>query len=189
MSSFVGIDIAKDKFDVALLADNKFKHKVFKNKQEGFVSFSVWLKRQHSQSFYFCMEASGVYGEDLALFLYKEGYTISIVNPARIKGFSQSELSRTKTDKTDAKLIARFCQAMQPKAWTPPLPEVRELQAIARRIEALQNMRTQEVNRLHVATPIVASSIKEHIEYLPKNCKYKNVAKNRVPLPKFFLQF
>ncbi len=60
------------------------------------------------------MEATSIYGEALAEFLYGEGFQVSIVNPARIKGFAKSELLRTKTDSVDAALIARFCAAMKP---------------------------------------------------------------------------
>jgi hypothetical protein len=38
-------------------------------------------------------------------------------------------------------LIARFCQAQQPLVLTPPAPEVRELQALVRRLEALTEVR------------------------------------------------
>ena len=60
------------------------------------------------------MEATGIYGEALAEHLFDARLTISVVNPARIKGFAKSELLRSKTDKIDAGLIARFCYAMQP---------------------------------------------------------------------------
>jgi transposase len=52
--------------------------------------------------------------EALALWLHQAGHTVSVVNPAAIKAFAASRLSRTKTDKVDAELIARFCQAQQP---------------------------------------------------------------------------
>jgi transposase len=52
------------------------------------------------------------------------GHTVSIVNPARIKGFAQSELVRNKTDKIDAGIIARFCPDMKPKSWISPSPEI-----------------------------------------------------------------
>jgi transposase len=43
------------------------------------------------------MEATGTYGDALALYLHDAGHIVSIVNPARIKGFAQSELLRTKS--------------------------------------------------------------------------------------------
>jgi transposase len=72
--------------------------------------------------------------EALAEFLYGEGFQVSIVNPARIKGFAKSELLRTQIDSVDAGLIARFCRAMKPSLSTPTPPEVKELQALLRRL-------------------------------------------------------
>ena len=115
-----------------------------------------------------CLEATGNYGEDLAIFLHEAGHTVSIVNPARIKGFAQSELIRTKTDKIDAGIIARFCLAMKPEAWIPPSPEIRSLRALVRRADSLIDMLTQEKNRLGTAHESVIPLIKEHIDYLDK---------------------
>jgi transposase len=112
------------------------------------------------------MEATGTYGDDLATYMHDVGHTVSIVNPARIKGFAQSELLRTKNDKIDAALIARFCVAMNPEAWTPPPPEIRRLQSLVKRADALIVMRTQEQNRLGTVHETIESSIKEHIGYL-----------------------
>jgi len=91
---------------------------------------------------------------------------VSIVNPARIKGFAQSELIRTKTDKMDAALIARFCLALKPGAWIPPSPEIRSLRALVRRVDSLIDMRSQEKNRISTAHESVLFLIKEHIAYL-----------------------
>ena len=115
----LGIDIAKQKFDVALLADGKIKNKTCRNSTEGFEVLKMWLEKQGIQKVHACLEATGNYGEDLAIYLHEAGHTVSIVNPARIKGFAQSELVRTKTDKLDAGVIARFCLAMKPaNTWT-----------------------------------------------------------------------
>src|SRR5215212_7872305 len=148
-SPTLGIDIAKLKFDACLLrADGKLRHKVFANTAEGFAQFAGWLTRQGAPSVHACMEATGTYGEALALFLHAAGHAVGVVNPAAVKAFAQSRLSRTKTDKVDAELIARFCLAQRPSAWSPPAPEVRELQALARRLESLVEMRVAEENRL-----------------------------------------
>jgi len=65
-------------------------------------------------------------------------------------------------------LIARFCQTQRPPAWSPPAPEVRELQALARRLESLVEMRVAEENRLSsgVAVEAVRQSVEEHVAYL-----------------------
>jgi transposase len=77
-------------------------------------------------------------------------------------------MSRTKTDKQDATLIARYCLKHQPAAWTPPPPEISELQALLRRLDALMDMRQQESNRLEAGVPAesVHKSVTDHITYL-----------------------
>ena len=164
--SVLGIDIAKQKFDVALLVDGKTKHKACKNSAEGFETLMLWLEKQGIQKVHACLEATGNYGEDLAIYLHEAGHIVSIVNPARIKGFGQSELIRTKTDKIDAALIARFCLAMKPEPWIPPTPAIRTLRALVRRADSLIDMRSQEKNRISTAHESVIPLIKEHIAYL-----------------------
>jgi transposase len=162
----LGIDVAKQRLETALLVEGKIKNKSFKNAPEGFEALAGWLRKLGRDSVHACLEATGNYGEDVAIFLHETGHTVSIVNPARIKGFAQSELIRTKTDKIDAGIIARFCLAMRPEAWTPPAPEIRSLRALARRADNLIDMLTQEKNRLGTAHDSIIPLIKEHIVYL-----------------------
>jgi len=112
----LGIDLAKRKFDVALLNQGKYKTRVFDNTPAGYEQLLSWLNKQDALTAHACMEATGEYGIELATFLHDHAITVSVVNPAQIKGFAQSELTRTKTDKADAKLIARFCRSHQPSA-------------------------------------------------------------------------
>jgi len=167
----LGIDIAKLKFNVCLLNSlGKLKHKVFPNTAVGFQQLDVWLTKHDTPSVHACMEATGAYGEALALHLHQAGHRVSVINPAAVKAFAGSRLSRTKTDRVDAELTARFCVAQQPLAWTPPAPEVRELQALVRRLEALTEMRVAEQNRLEaiIAVEAVRSSVEQHIAYLDR---------------------
>jgi transposase len=149
MTAFLGIDIAKRKFDVALLRpDDKVRAKAFANTPVGHAALITWVARQHDGVVHACLEATGTYGEALATRLADAGYVVSVVNPAAIEGYRRSQLTRTKTDPTDARLIARFCAKEQPAAWVPLPPAIRELQALVRRLDALEGMRTQERNRL-----------------------------------------
>lgn len=95
-----------------------------------------------------CLEATNVYGHWLASHLYEAGHDVSIVNPSRIKGYGQSQLSRTKNDQADAGLIGRFCRDLSPSLWRPSPAEVSTLQKLPRRLGALETMMTQEKNRL-----------------------------------------
>jgi transposase len=170
----LGIDIAKLKFNVCLINTNgKLKHKLFPNTSTGFEQLCEWLLRQGVEHLHACMEATGTYGEALAFFLHEAGHTVSVVNPAAVKAFAGSRLSRTKTDRVDAELIARFCQAQGPSAWTPLSQEVRELQALVRRLESLIEMRVMEENRLSsgIAVDSVRQSVEEHLAYLSEQIK------------------
>ncbi len=170
----LGIDIAKLKFNACLLKEaGKLKHKVFPNTPAGFEQLSAWLSQQGVERAHACLEATGTYGDALAAYLNERSHVVSVVNPAAIKAFAQSQLSRTKTDKADASVIASFCAERRPPAWRPPTPEMRELQALVRRLEALQEMHTAEVNRLSsgVAVEAVRESVEELIAHLDEQIK------------------
>ncbi|MDR6296202.1 IS110 family transposase [Pantoea dispersa] len=121
----VGIDVASGKFDVAVWkGDTSYKTKVFPNTPKGFIALKKWL--EPFGCCHICMEATGAYSEPLATFLHDEGYDVSVENPARIRRFGQAELSRNKTDKDDARMIARYCKLHGPSLWQPaPLNERR----------------------------------------------------------------
>ena len=165
--TFLGIDISKKDFHVFLLKEERgSKPKKFTNSTEGFESLNKWLKKLGVEELHACMEATSIYGDALAEFLYEAGYQVSVVNPARIKGFTKSELLRTKTDSVDAALIARFCAAIKPSFWKPTPFEVKELQALLRRLESLTQMYQQEENRLETATETIAKLTRAHLEYI-----------------------
>jgi len=167
MQGFLGIDIAKHKFDVVLLVGSRERHQVFENNEVGFAALMTWLGNQ-AGSLHACMEATGGFGDDLALFLHEQQIVVSVVNPLRIKAFGQSEMVRTKTDKVDAGVIARFCRSQSPEPWRPPSPRMRELRALVRRCAALKEMRVQELQRRTQGTSssLVANSVERAIEWL-----------------------
>ncbi len=115
-----------------------------------------------------CLEATGTWAQDAAIALHQAGHIVSLVNPAQIHAFARTGLKRTKTDKADALLIARFCEMHQPPAWTPVSPQVQQLQGLVRRLEHLEEMLTIENNRLGAGgiAGLVRESLEEHIAYL-----------------------
>jgi len=168
-TSPLGIDISKLKFDVCLVREGgKLRHKVFPNTSAGFAQLSAWLSKHHVERAHACLEATGTYGEALATYLHEAGHVVSVVNPAVIKAYAQSHLSRAKTDKADATLIAQFCAERHPPEWCPLPRAGRELQALARRLDALLEMRQMEANRLEVAAgaEAVRESLTGHIAFL-----------------------
>lgn len=164
----LGIDVGKEYIDCELLSDKRATKRVH-NTVRGFEQLEAWLRNRKVRKVHACMEATGGWSEELAYYLQERGHDVSIVNPMQIRAFGQSELSRTKTDKADAGLIARFCQAMRPTVWEPPTPAERRLRQMVRRRRSLVEMRTQELNRLEApGTESVEKSIRDVIAMFEK---------------------
>lgn len=168
--SYLGIDIAKEKFDVCLIgvADGKERYRTFSNDPRGFKQLIDFLKDHGAGEVHACMEPTGRYCDKLALSLREHGYEVSIVNAYRIKGFAISELKRSKNDRIDAGVIARFCQLHNPEAWRPKEADLQELQDIGRYVDELKHDIVREKNRLQscIETKVVVSKIEAHIHYL-----------------------
>lgn len=164
----LGIDVGKSDLHLVLLQEGKPPaRKAVNNNPKGFEQLSAWLRNRKVEALHSCLEATGAYGEAIAEYLHDAGYVVSVVNPIQIKAFGRSSMVRTKTDGVDAELIAKFCRAQRPPAWTPPPLEIREFRALTRRRETLSEMITAEKNRLESATSAeVRRSISEHLEYL-----------------------
>lgn len=143
----IGIDIAKAKLDVAAWDGHHYRRHTFAQTPEGHAALLAWLARLGGPVARVCLEATGTYGDAVAQAVHEAGCPVSLLNPAVLKAFRQSTLTRTKNDRTDAALLARYGAVHQPAPWTPPAPEFRELQALVRRWESVQQMRQQERNR------------------------------------------
>lgn len=170
----LGLDISKLKFNACLVrTGGKLRHKVFPNTEAGFARLSEWLERYGAGRVHACMEATGTYGDALATYLHEAGHAVSRVNPAAIKAYAQSRLSRTKNDRVDAGMIAGFCAERRPPAWQPPAAELRELQALVRRLDSLVEMRTMEENRRSsgITVEAVRASVEEVIAHLSEQIK------------------
>lgn len=148
LDAILGIDIAKDTFQVELRREGQHWLAEFTNSPKGFQQLSTWLAKRKVSQVHACLEATGRYGDELAQYLHDHEHVVSVVNPARLKAYGQSQLQRNKTDRVDAALIADFCQTQHPEAWTPPSPELRELQEFLHQYDALQVSLQQIKNRL-----------------------------------------
>jgi transposase len=166
---FLGIDVSKNTLDASLIQKEnqtrKPRHKVFPNTPQGYQQILDWLRECSEQTVHACLEATGTWADAVALALHEAGHQVSLVNPALIRAFAQSRLLRTKTDKADSELIARFCQMHQPPLWAPPAPEIRALQALMRRLETLIEMHTMEENRMGsgITCAEVQTDLQEHL--------------------------
>lgn len=167
-SIIIGVDISKHTFDCSYSVDGKnWNHKVFDNKAKGFQDFLKWISPHKVLSCHVVMEATGRYGEDLAEFLYAQGCLVSILNPAQIKYYSKSCLTRSKTDKVDSRLIADFASKHELKLWQPPTEEIKKLKALERCLESFKGDKTQIINRLeHEKDKEVCSLLTERLDLI-----------------------
>lgn len=167
----LGIDIAKLKFDIALIINGKVKDKTFKNTNDGFQELSRWLKQQHINQTHACMEATGIYWEALAAYLADQGHIVSVVNPAQIAAYGKSVMQRGKTDIQDARLIARFCERERPETWQPAPIEQRQLLQLVRQLQHLNECHQAENNRLGTCADVVKASIQAALGFFEMQIK------------------
>lgn len=166
---YVGIDIAKEKFDVAILINEEIKTSVYKNNIQGFKKLLSSIKNIKNENIHACMESTGAYSKKLAYFFIDHNIKVSVVNPVQIKGFAKSAMLRNKTGKTDAMLIAKFCKLMHPDLWQPSKKYICELQAMVRHFDDLQGIYYQEQNRLeYYSDTLVRPSITKILKQIKK---------------------
>lgn len=143
MGAYTGIDVSKDSFDVHVLSlkeDRKFDYD-----EQGLQACVEWLLEVKPPLV--VMEASGGYEKPLAARLMEEGLPVKVLNPKRIRDFARAMGRMAKTDKIDARVIARYAETFQPppqEAFEKHIPKLKVL--IARRRQ-LMDIHTQEINR------------------------------------------
>jgi transposase len=147
----IGIDVSKAKLDCAWLNEgNKVKAKVFPNGLAGWSGLVEWAAKNTGLAvgdLHFVMEATGVYHEQPALYLHGEGAVVSVVNPAQVKLYAQSLGVRSKTDKKDSVVLARYGANEKPKPWQPEALEISTLKALVARLDNLEKDLQRERNR------------------------------------------
>jgi transposase len=179
----LGIDVSKKDFHVALLrlSDREITVSTsFENTVTGHRKLIQWLGKHTEVSLpvHACMEATGSYGDQLAIFLHNQLNKVSVVNPCAIKNYAAMKLRRNKSDKADARLIAQYSADRQPEAWQAPSKEQIRLKATARRIGQLQHLYDMERNHLEAA---LEKNVRKDIEAMMKSLKDR-IDKNRAAL-------
>jgi transposase len=167
---FVGIDVSKATLDGCLLApDGRTREAAFPNDPRGHAALLAWADRHAGGAdLHFGMGASGGYEDALATRLDAAGRRVSVVNPTRVKYAGLVRGRGNKTDQADARLIAQYTRDHRPPAWSPPPPEVRELQALVRRRDDLRQLAAHEKARLEspLLTPAARRSVERTIRLL-----------------------
>jgi transposase len=173
--TLLGIDVGSKEVVCALQREGKpVRLATFANDPEGHDKLLLWAHK-HGGALRACLEATGVYGLDLAVALHRaNAVEVMVVNPRAIKDFARANMVRAKTDLVDAQVILAYLQRMPFHAWQPPSPAILELRALARRIVQLKTELARERNRLHSATygagqaPSIVNDIGENLRHLER---------------------
>ena len=162
---FIGIDVAKDSFDVASAPGNISLSQP--NDAQGRAKLIDELK-PYAVSL-IVLEATGGYERSLVAELLAAGYNVVVANPRQVRDFARGIGKLAKTDKIDAKVLARFAQVVQPKPRPQPSPQDSCLAEIVTRRQQISHTLTAERNRLaHATHREVRKSVQTVIRALEK---------------------
>lgn len=164
----LGLDVAKRLIAVCLLFSGKRMEASFENSKLGFQKLLCWLNGFDFANIHVCLEPTGKYSRAVAAHLHAAGLKISQVNSYTVKCHGRSKNYRSKTDRIDAYLLADFCLKENPPIWSPPAPSQLELSELQARIADIEEMMTQETNRLEAVdcSTAVRQDIEEHLAQL-----------------------
>ena len=162
---YVGIDVAKDSFDVAsvpaglalsLPNDPAGRQRLLDALKDRPVALIV-------------MEATGGYERPLSADLLDAGHAVVVANPRQVRDFARGVGQLAKTDRLDAQVIARFASLVKPRPRPQPSPETEALAELVNRRRQLADLRTQESNRLpHARQHDVQRSLRQSLRALDK---------------------
>jgi transposase len=113
----------------------------FANTPAGQQSLIRWLQLAGSE-IRICLEATGLYGPDLALALHAAGIAFMIANPRAVRNFARAMMQRSKDDRLDAAVLREYAARMPFVPWRPPSRQALHLMTITHRIQALTSMIT-----------------------------------------------
>jgi transposase len=145
---WVGIDIAKDKFDVHVRPSSQ--RFTFTNDAQGFAQLVDELRR-HPALKMVVIEASGGYERPLVGHVIDADIPISIVNPRQVRDFAKCMGLRAKTDAIDAAVLAHFAELIETRPAQKTPEKQQEVQDLVTRRRQIIQLRIMEQNRRHTA--------------------------------------
>lgn len=166
-SSYVGIDVSKERLDVAVLGERQEKQ--VDNTAQGIAQLVEWM--QELQPELIVVEATGGYQRRVVEALFHAGLPVAVVNPARVRQFARACGLLAKTDKLDARVLAVFGQRVQPKLYEGKSEAEKQLSALLVRRQQLEEMLKAEKNRLRTVSPSLRDSVERMIAILKEEKK------------------
>jgi transposase len=161
---FVGIDVSKEHLDFALLPGSSWRSP---NDPDAFGELVARLRALAPTLI--VMEASGGYERDFAAALGAARLPVAVVNPRQVRHYAQALGQLAKTDRLDARVLARFAQDVRPPVRELPDEAASALEELVARRRQLREMLTAELNRRQQCrTAAVRADLDANIAWLKK---------------------
>lgn len=171
---YVGVDVSKKTLDIAIKqSSGHYLHRKISNDQQGFKKILALLPSDSCV----VMEATSSYYMPFAYFLYHNSISVSIVNPLSVNHFCKMRMSRAKTDKKDAAMIAEYGKSETPRLWVPKDPCLIELQQMEGILDNLTRQKTSVSNQKEAfacsgqLTDRVSEMLERQLAYLESEIK------------------
>ena len=161
-STYVGIDVAKDRLDVAFRPSGHIWSVAYDESGIG----GLVAELQVLQPDMVVLEATGGLEIPLAAALAASSLPVAVVNPRQVRNFAKAVGRLAKTDALDAQVLAHFAEAVQPPVRTLPDADTQELHSLSTRRNQVMTMLVAERNRLGRASRPVRPRIQAHIAWL-----------------------
>lgn len=165
---YVGVDVSKKSLEVYILPSaDSFE---VPNDQDGLDELADRLHKVRPTLV--VLEATGGFERPAVATIAASGFAVAVVNPRQVRDFAKATGKLAKTDRMDAKILARFAQDIRPTPKSPPNAEAREFSAIIARRRQVISMMSAEKNRLSITdSKAVAKRIRAHIGWLEKELR------------------
>ena len=165
--AYVGIDVSKDRLDVAVLGERQEQQ--VDNTVQGIAQLVEQM--QTLQPELIVVEATGGYQRCVVEALFHAGLCVAVVNPVRVRQFARADGLLAKTDRLDAFVLAKFGKKMQPRQYEGKSEAEKQLSALLVRRKQVEEMLKAEQNRLRTVSSNLRGSVERSIAFLKEEKK------------------
>lgn len=162
MTTYFGIDVSKHYLDFAQHGDERIAR--VPNDPEGIAKL---VKRiSQARKSLSVVESTGGYEGRLLDAMLAAKKPVARINPRQGKNFARALGVEAKTDKIDARVLARFGHAIEPKVMAVTDEHTKAVDELVRRRRDLVDTRSAEMTRKKLVSPRIQQAIQRHIDFL-----------------------
>ena len=152
----VGLDVSSRKIDACISIIDERQKVVVKsstqiaNTRKGFENLEQWILKHRKEEIpvVICMEATGIYHENCAYYLFEKDFQVSIILPNKAKKYLEAIGLKSKNDSIDAKGLAQMGAEQCLEGWQPMGTFFYELRLLTRQHQNLTELKTVIKNQL-----------------------------------------